>query len=111
MCCFPQIHCVFLKEGNPVHSNISRTEAMLNKCLIELMNNELCMTKNSIPFNKYIRTVLKRHNFVKLSPLQLHVCILHYTFQNKFTHLTMFNPYHEPSCQKSLIIFILHIKN
>lgn len=54
------------------------------------------MTK-LIPSYKYIKVVFKRHNTVKVSPLQVHVCILHFTFQNMFTHIpTVFNPHNEP---------------
>lgn len=61
------------------------------------------MTK-IIPFYKYIKVAFKRHNIVKVSPLQVYVCILHFTFQNMFAHLpTVFNPHNEPWCRKALL--------
>lgn len=50
-----------------------------------------------LPFNKYTQTVfnLKGAALSKYL-LTTYIWILHYTFQNKFTHLTVFNPHNEP---------------
>lgn len=46
------------------------------------------MTK-IIPFYKYIKVVFKRHNIVKVSPLQVCICILHLFHFSKCLHILL----------------------
>lgn len=67
------------------------------------------MTK-IISFYKYIKVVFKRHNIVKVSPLQVYICILHFTFQNVYTSYYCVSSSQWTLMSKDLVIFILENK-
>ena len=65
-----------------------------------------------LPFNKYTQTVfnLKGAALSKYL-LTTYIWILHYTFQNKFTHLTVFNPHNEPWHPKAILFLFCKYGN